>query len=227
MNNDNAIERIEKHFELGHGQAGELEKRPCFIEVKLTDSPEGVILNACAKYKQTNGRIKTTLLSTIADSFPDNRDINLFSLLLNRWNYNNLRPCCKHVDYSKVENNIIPIYLVDLKPETKNKIKRIKNYVVSELLKYDRATLTEEQKEILNLSEYVDYEQYKDFPEDLKAYYYCEIVNYEKARFVSWYDNPEGLINRPCPVCGQRYGEKYCFERIPDNVLATIIKWEI
>lgn len=34
-----------------------------------------------------------------------------------------------------------------------------------------------------------------------------------------------GLLNKPCPTCGFKYGSKWLFEKLPQDVLDTIQKW--
>jgi hypothetical protein len=34
-----------------------------------------------------------------------------------------------------------------------------------------------------------------------------------------------GLLNKPCPTCGYKYGSRWLFEALPQDVLDTLEKW--
>lgn len=34
-----------------------------------------------------------------------------------------------------------------------------------------------------------------------------------------------GFLNKPCPTCGYKYGSKWLFEKLPQDVLDTIQEW--
>lgn len=38
-------------------------------------------------------------------------------------------------------------------------------------------------------------------------------------------EHPEGLMCKPCPVCGYKYGTAWLYEPIPEDVLAEIRSW--
>lgn len=35
-------------------------------------------------------------------------------------------------------------------------------------------------------------------------------------------EHPEGLLTKPCPVCGHRYGSSWLYEEVPEEVLAWL-----
>jgi hypothetical protein len=35
-------------------------------------------------------------------------------------------------------------------------------------------------------------------------------------------EHPNGLLTKPCDVCGYKYGSRWLFEELPADVLATI-----
>lgn len=54
--------------------------------------------------------------------------------------------------------------------------------------------------------------------------------HYEGQRFASWNmltwvpesEHPEGLLSRPCPTCGYKYGTKWLTEEVPEDVIAWL-----
>jgi len=54
------------------------------------------------------------------------------------------------------------------------------------------------------------------------------IIAYERklSGHVGWDEHPEGVLGKPCPVTGYKYGSSWMMEEIPDHVLAEIYSWE-
>lgn len=44
-------------------------------------------------------------------------------------------------------------------------------------------------------------------------------VEEEKAGWVYPYQHPEGLLCKPCPVCGYKYGSQWLYEEVPQDVI--------
>lgn len=40
-------------------------------------------------------------------------------------------------------------------------------------------------------------------------------------------EHPDGLLCRPCPVCGYKYGTEWLYEAIPEDVLEEIKSWSV
>lgn len=47
----------------------------------------------------------------------------------------------------------------------------------------------------------------------------------EKAGWVWPEEHPEGLLCKPCQVCGYRYGSAWLYEPLPDEVMQWAIEW--
>lgn len=46
-----------------------------------------------------------------------------------------------------------------------------------------------------------------------------------KALWVRESTHPDGLLCKPCPTCGYRYGTSWLFEKIPDETISIIKSW--
>ena len=42
------------------------------------------------------------------------------------------------------------------------------------------------------------------------------------AGWVRLDDHPDGLLGKPCPTCGYKYGTKWLFEEVPDEILTEL-----
>lgn len=45
------------------------------------------------------------------------------------------------------------------------------------------------------------------------------------AHWVDYREHPEGLLSKPCPVCGYKYGSAWLKEELPPEVIAEIKSW--
>lgn len=55
----------------------------------------------------------------------------------------------------------------------------------------------------------------------------CYEVKRREQKAVGWvrpYEHPEGLLCRPCEVCGYRYGSAWLYEEVPQEVLAWLVQ---
>jgi hypothetical protein len=46
-----------------------------------------------------------------------------------------------------------------------------------------------------------------------------EKVETKTANWVTPEEHPDGILTKPCEICGYKYGSKWNFEKIPEEVL--------
>lgn len=59
-----------------------------------------------------------------------------------------------------------------------------------------------------------------------KDYLRVDKTDYERNTWVKYEEHPEGLLCKPCEECGYKYGSKWVFEEIPQDVIDEIKSWE-
>ena len=142
-----------------------------------------------------------------------------------RWHLNDMRPYCKHqkeLGWDKLGTKKVTIYHYSLTHEYFMKQRELKNRVNCKLGEDWFATLTDEEKELWNL------------PAQKTSWDPLDDSRYEPRNKQKWYsgateektlgwlypdEHPEGILTKPCPVCGYKYGSTWKTEQVPEDVL--------
>lgn len=48
---------------------------------------------------------------------------------------------------------------------------------------------------------------------------FCKHNTWNMLTWVTCWEHPEGLLCKPCPTCGYKYGEAWLYEEVPEDVL--------
>ena len=133
-----------------------------------------------------------------------------------RWHLNDMRPGCEHQrDWDTTEKLEIITYRLDTRAFMR--IRTVKEAIIKaatdgvpfELYESDRALL-QAPMEVHALPE----------EGSLLTDVYKEVKREQKAAgWVYPTEHPQGLLTKPCPECGYKYGSAWLFEPVPDNVL--------
>lgn len=147
-----------------------------------------------------------------------------FCDIWNEYHLNDMRPYCTHqkeLGWDKKALEKVTFYNYVLKSDIitkQNSIKRIINEGFKNSL---TVSITEDEQRILNLpyffSSYIDIcpNEYKLDREDS----YKGSTEIKALGWVTEKEHPEGILSKPCPVCGYKYGNGWKKEEIPENVL--------
>ncbi|WP_370755005.1 hypothetical protein [Gemmiger formicilis] len=141
------------------------------------------------------------------------------------WHLNDMRPYCQHqkaLGWDKLACKNVTLYHYSLTHEYFMKQRELKNRTNNKLGAEGHATLTEEEKELWNL------------PIKKTSWKPLDDPRYEPRKKADWYsgateektlgwlfpdEHPEGILTKPCPVCGYKYGTTWKTEQVPENVL--------
>lgn len=142
-----------------------------------------------------------------------------------RWHLNDMRPYCKHqkeLGWDKLASKKVTLYHYSLTHEYFMKQRELKNRVNRKLGEDGFATLTDEEKELWNL------------PIQKTSWDPLDDSRYEPRKKQEWYsgateektlgwlypnEHPDGILTKPCPVCGYKYGSTWKTEQVPEDVL--------
>lgn len=80
--------------------------------------------------------------------------------------------------------------------------------------------MTEKQRQIYALAYTVEWVD--SLPADIADFYTVAETKQERAGFVNQDQHPDGVLCKPCPVCGYKYGTAWNFRPIPDKDLNRI-----
>lgn len=145
------------------------------------------------------------------------------------WHLNDMRPYCPHqkaLGWRELAGKEVTLYHYRLTRDALRKQEKAKNLAIDALKKGETFTPTSEQTKFANLpysittaaeiskKEAENYEPQKPLfdgdkgPTEKKQLGWL----YEK-------DHPDGILCKPCPICGYKYGTSWLTEEVPSEVI--------
>jgi len=152
----------------------------------------------------------------------DREDLEQLFSFWERWHLNDLHAGCEHQRKENWGTEKITLYRYQMNTEMFNKQRAIQKKAEEQLANKGTVTVTKEEQEILNLpyTMEVTEEKIRELPALLK--------NYEEkskdTKTSSWIyptQHPRGVLTKPCPVCGYKFGTAWKMEPLPQ----TVIDW--
>jgi len=198
-----------------------------YITWTLDEKKEGAVFSMSAEVWQISGRdidMGGQCVDKVAAMFPHDEKAQRMAEVWARWHLNDMRPGCEH---QREWNTDKPI--------------EITRYTWGPAFHALRRQVEDGAAEA---DEYQEYRAIKtkvyavtmglkapkwETPE-IKELLALEMVKVEKTetKTAGWIhpeEHPEGLLCRPCPDCGYKYGSSWVFEEIPAEILAEIRTW--
>ena len=142
-----------------------------------------------------------------------------------RWHLNDTRPYCQHqkaLGWDKLATKKVTLYHYSLTHEYFMKQRELKNRANNKLGAEGHVTLTEEEKELWNLPiEKTSWEPLNDplYEPRKKEDWYSGATEVKTLGWLYPDEHPDGILTKPCPVCGYKYGSAWKTEQIPEDVL--------
>lgn len=139
------------------------------------------------------------------------------------YHLNDMHAECEHqreLGWEEIAEEQIYLYHWSLNIETIRQQDDIKKLALNAVKKGETFTPTKEQSWSYNL-DYRITTEIDELPEELKQYYKssegicCEHVETKNASSVYEKDHSKGILCKPCPVCGYKYGSSWLYEPIP------------
>lgn len=133
------------------------------------------------------------------------------------WHLNDMTAGCEHQEAERWGNKTIVKKTWKLTPETLSDQRKIEERTMESLKTRGRAEISDEEREILNF----EYEVIA--PEPPHSFYY-KLEKEEQARSGHTYEteHPDGVLSKPCPVCGYKYGTEWKCRELPESVIKFI-----
>lgn len=150
-----------------------------------------------------------------------------------RWHLNDMRPGCEHQRGAAWETGKkVVLYYFRTKPHVYEAISEFKKRARAALQTGETVTPTPEETRLANLSDKITLAT-PDLPAHLAADYEPNGPQYDgdhynrpsEEKTAGWVhpeEHPEGLLCKPCPVCGYKYGSEWRKEALPASVLAFV-----
>ena len=153
--------------------------------------------------------------------------------LWQHWHLNCMSPSCSHqkkLGWDELAKKPVKLYHWTLDPRVRRRQRNIQNTALDALKRGETATLNAEQVRIENL-EYEIITDKDELSESLARFYVpCKPLfsgdrGHEETKTLGWLrpsEHPDGILARPCPVCGYKYGTKWLEDPIPERDLRRI-----
>lgn len=152
--------------------------------------------------------------------------LNKFCDIWDRWHLNDLRPYCKHqkeLGWDIIASEKVNIYHYKLTKEANNKKKEAEKRALECLRNGDTFIPTKSEIYFANLENFKD-DISAEPPENYEPHKSVLYNSTYKTKSLGWLrpdEHPEGILTKPCPVCGYKYGTAWLKEEVPEDV----IKW--
>lgn len=138
-----------------------------------------------------------------------------------RWHMNDMKPYCEHqVDWDG--GKLCKLYEYKMSDDTRKRLDTLKESIHNMLIAGDSVQLSESQRTLLGSKYFVKTavdtapegnELYKEYTKHARELYPLESDT-------KWGDkHPDGILAKPCPVCGYKWGSSWRAERVPEEVL--------
>jgi len=145
------------------------------------------------------------------------------------YHLNDMRPYCEHqkaLGWREIAKKKVTIYNYTLTHEAFDRKRAAEKSALDALRKGETFTPTEEQIKYAILA--LSFKSGEELSENQKKYYELKkATSYSPSteeKILGWThpeEHPEGILGKPCPVCGYKYGTSWKKEEVPEE----IIKW--
>lgn len=208
---------------------GTLDGRKVEIEVKIHDGNLSIVGSSRYFCGQINDELRKRI-----DEINFNNEWNRekFLKLLDiwdEWHLNDMHPECEHqrkLGWDKEGKDTVQKYMFTLSTDTIRKKNKLKEKIISGFLCQEEVENTKERRELLSMPYrkviYTnDIEESINIIDSMKAKGYdYDGVELVARGWISYRESQKyGLLGKPCPVCGYRYGTGWKRVELPSDVV--------
>ena len=159
----------------------------------------------------------------INKAFPNSEKVSRIVEIWKEYHLNDLSPECEHQraeGWDELASESVEIVTYCLNSKTCSLQRKIERESLEILQKEGTVTISEEDKKILSLP------YSTKVPEVLGSEYYeLDKKEYKTRGWIRYDEDSRGLLCKPCPVCGYKYGTAWKTRPIPAEIIAEIKTW--
>lgn len=190
------------------------------VEVEYRNENGRELFSACGNIwnaRQTDVVCGGQCLDTIAEYIKTPLFIAIFRL----WKlyHNETHPECEHqraAGWREQANEFIKIYKFKQTAATIQEEHYIKKKLYQAAMEGKAYQVTKEEQNILKL-QYTIKTASPTLPEDIKKYYRLDGTEEKMRGWVRYEEDSRGILCKPCPICGYKYGSEWKYLPIPEN----------
>ena len=170
-------------------------------------------------------------IDEIAELFANDAKVQRMHAIWKRWHLNDLRAGCEHQRAMGWGKDTLVLVTFKLQQDVFRKQSMLKERAFEELLEGKSVQLTSDEIHILKLPYEVvgpgeagaPYEMWRDAT--ISDGYVASETEHKSASWVRPTEHPDGVLCKPCPTCGYKFGSKWIREELPDEVVEEIASW--
>ena len=153
--------------------------------------------------------------------------VDKFCDIWDKWHLNDLRPYCQHqkeLGWDKLARKKVTLYNYMINRMAREKADQAKKAALSALKKGETFTPTEEQTKFYSMPHWLKIPN--EVSGESALYYepkkplFAGDEGPTETKLLGWLrpeEHPDGILCKPCPVCGYKYGSKWLKEDIPQD----------
>lgn len=164
-------------------------------------------------------------LDTIAQYIKNPTFKQIFRLW-NLYHLNDMHPECEHqaaAGWREKAAEKVTLYKFTLTPETMTQARKLEEAAIEAAKQGKPFTTTPQERTILNLKYFYDSHS-ETLPETIAQYYKLKSTETKSLGWLRESEHPDGILRKPCPVCGYAYGSKWVYFPIPEEDEKIIYK---
>jgi len=220
---------MKKTINLGkidYDNTGKLENRVT-IEIEYKEKKEGQkVLSICGNiWNRRNSDILSgdQNLDEILRVLPKNEIVQKIHAIWKKYHLNDMHPECEHQEqlgWLELRGKKVTKYVYKMTSETSAKQRELEKSVIKNIKQGENVQLSGEELELYNLTYTIE-----TYDKDFKSSTHKFDKSEEKT--LGWLretEHPEGILSKPCPVCGYKYGNAWNYRAIPEAVEIEIYK---
>ena len=200
------------------------------IHIELKEEEQGkpvLSIHAGIEERTNNHRYKEVCYGQCYDEllelFPEDKKILRIVAVWKKYHLNDLHPECEHQrklgwnDSALEEVNNDKYNLI---PDICSRKADIKNSAMEALKNHGVSSISEEDRKIINLPVFTRTPEV--YGKDFYRLYKAEKV---LRGHLSFEEDSRGLLGKPCPVCGYKYGHAWQYMPIPAEIIEEVKNW--
>lgn len=151
----------------------------------------------------------------------------LFQEIYKYWklyHLNGMHPECEHqadLGWTDTAKKEVVLYKFTLTPEAIHEKRKLEGLAIEAAKKGEPFRARIKDRFVLNLDYSITTHE-KELPENMAQFYKLDRTEKKALGWLRENEHPEGILCKPCPVCGYKYGTAWKHRELPADVLERI-----
>lgn len=207
---------------------GNKYRKDAFCKITIDDKGKGPVLSITGVVGPTPlgnayscGQCVDTIRGGIPTKMWSREMLDKFCDIWERWHLNDMRAGCEHQVGEKWDaSRQVTLYEYKMTPTLREQHDRLHKRVERDIGEGCNVRLNNDERRIYNAPYFVNsgdapagYEKYKEETKPVGSLYPMDSDT-------KWGDkHPLGILCKPCPVCGYKWGSSWLYEPLPEDVV--------